>query len=398
MESAGSSGEQVVYLDYNATTPVDPAVLEMMLPWLSSEFGNPSSSYARGARAREAVEDARGRVASLLGARSGRVVFTGSGSEADLLAVRGSVLGILAAREGAGRFGGRRAVRPHVITQATEHPAVLAACDGLHRWHGVEVTVLAVDGDGLVDPEAVAEAITPATVLVSIMHANNETGTLQPIQEIAAVTRRRGVLLHTDAAQSAGKVSVDVEELGVDLLTVVGHKMYAPKGVAALYVRDGLVLEPLIGGGGQEQGLRAGTENVAFAVALGGAADLAAGALAGGESDRLTGLRDRLEQRLGARLPGRVQLNGHRDQRLPNTLNVSIDGCRALSLLARLEGVDASAGSACHAGADRPSPVLQAMGISTDRALAAIRLSLGRWTTEAEVDIAAAAIGDAAGR
>ncbi|MCA1783887.1 MAG: cysteine desulfurase [Intrasporangiaceae bacterium] len=400
VESARSSlGDQVVYLDYNATTAVDPAVLEVMLPWLSAEFGNPSSSYGRGTRAREAVEDTRARMAALVGARSGSVVFTGSGSEADLLAVRGSVLGILAAREDAAQLLGGHAVRrPHVITQATEHPAVLAACDELHRWHGAEVTVLPVDEHGLVDPAAVAEAITSATVLVSVMHANNETGTLQPIRDIAAVTRQRGVLLHTDAAQSAGKVSLDVEELGVDLLTVVGHKMYAPKGIAALYVRDGLVLHPVVAGGGQERGVRAGTENVAFAVGLGRAADLATEALAGGERNRLTRLRDRLEQRLGALLPGRVHLNGHRDQRLPNTVNVSIDRTRALSLLAALERVEASAGSACHAGQDRPSPVLQAMGISTERALAAVRLSIGRFTTEAEVEIAAEAIADAAGR
>lgn len=390
------AGPEVVYLDHNATTPVDPAVLEAMLPWLSDQFGNPSSTYARGVTARAALEEARGRVATLVGAGSGELVFTGSGSEADLLAVRGAVLGHILGQGTDGRPRGPEH-RPHVVTQATEHPAVLAACAELRRWHDVEVSVLPVDRHGQVTPAAVADAITPATVLVSLMHANNETGTLQPIREISAVTRERGVLLHTDAAQSAGKVALDVHELGVDLMTVVGHKMYAPKGVAALYVRDGVVLHPTIGGGGQERGLRAGTENVAFAVGLGRAADLAADALAHGESERLTGLRDLLEQRLEALLPGRVHLNGHREQRLPNTLNVSIEGTRALSLLPRLDAVAASAGSACHAGQDEPSPVLAAMGLSLDRALSAIRLSVGRSTTAAEVETAARTIAAAAG-
>ncbi|USQ81369.1 cysteine desulfurase [Ornithinimicrobium faecis] len=386
--AADRAGAGVVYLDHNATTPVDASVLDALLPWLSEGFGNPSSTYARGVAAREALEDARGRVAAFVGAASEEVVFTGSGSEADLLAVRGAVLGLHPAGP----------ARPHVVTQATEHPAVLAACDELQQWHGVDVTVLPVDQHGQVTAASVAEAITPATVLVSIMHANNETGTLQPIQDIAAVTRESGVLLHTDAAQSAGKMALDVAELGVDLMTIVGHKMYAPKGIAALYVRDGVALHPVIGGGGQERGLRAGTENVAFAVGMGRAADLAADALTRGESARLTRLRDLLEEHLSALLPGRVHLNGHRDQRLPNTLNVSIDGTRALSMLPHLDLVAASAGSACHAGQDRPSPVLEAMGLSPERALGAIRLSVGRWTTEADVVTSARAIADAAGR
>lgn len=399
MTAAGrAAGDDVVYLDHNATTPVDPSVLETMLPWFSGEFGNPSSTSARGVAAKEALEDARGRVATFVGATSGDVVFTGSGSEADALALRGAVLGLPRAGQGTREPLSTGEVRPHVVTQATEHPAVLAACEELQRWHGVDVTVLPVDRHGLVSPAAVAEAISPATVLVSIMHANNETGTLQPIRDIAAVTREQGVLLHTDAAQSAGKMPLDVEELGVDLMTVVGHKMYAPKGIAALYVRDGVTLHPLIGGGGQERGLRAGTENVAFAVGMGHAADLAADALRRGENGRLTRVRDLLEEQLRALLPGRVHLNGHRDQRLPNTVNVSIEGTRALSLLPRLEAVAASAGSACHAGQDRPSPVLKAMGLSPERALSAIRLSVGRWTSPPDVEAAARAIARAAGR
>ena len=386
------SDDRPIYLDHNATTPVDPRVFKAMAPYLTSEWGNPSSNHAYGLRARAALDDARVRVATLIGARPSEMVFTGSGSEADALAIRGAVLAARAA--GAARTAG--AARQHVITQATEHPAVLAACRELEALHGVVVTVLPVDGAGRVDPDAVAAAITPETVLVTIMHANNETGTIQPIREISAITRAHGVLLHTDAAQSVGKVTVDVHDLGVDLLTVVGHKMCAPKGVAALFVRDGVALHPLIGGGGQEHGLRAGTENVAYAVGLGRAADLAAHALADGETARLTALRDHLEERLHELLPGRVHLNGHRTERLPNTLNVRIDGAPALALLAGVASVAASAGSACHSGEDRPSPVLTAMGIPEREALTALRLSVGRWTTTAEVEQAAEDIARAA--
>ncbi|QGF25064.1 aminotransferase class V-fold PLP-dependent enzyme [Raineyella fluvialis] len=370
-----------IYLDYNATTPVDPEVVAAMVPSLEREFGNPSSTHAYGRPARAALEAARDRVAGLLHAGAGRIVFTGSGSEADALAIRGAVL--------ANRRPGRR---PHVITQATEHPAVLAACRDLEELHGAEIAVLPVGPDGLVDPLAVADAITDDTLLVTVMHANNETGTIQPIAEIAAAAHERGVLVHCDAAQSTGKIIVDVAELGVDLLTVVGHKMYAPKGISALYVRDGVALRPLVGGGGQEGGLRAGTENVPYAVGLGRAAEVAAAALEAGETRRLTALRDRLEAGLKARLPGWVHLNGHRTRRLPNTLNVRIDGMRALTLLDDVAVLAASAGSACHAGEDAPSPVLTAMGIPADEAMTAVRLSLGRWSTEAEVDAAAAAI------
>ena len=386
--------ERPIHLDHNATTPVDPRVLTAMTPYLTSEWGNPSSSHAYGVRARVALEDARTRVATLIGAGPSEITFTGSGSEADALAIRGAVLAALTSDP---RFAGTLTrTRPHVITQATEHPAVLAACRELADLHGVEVTVLPVDGAGRLSPDDVAAAITPATVLVTVMHANNETGTIQPIRDIAAVTRARGVLLHTDAAQSVGKVPVDVGELGADLATVVGHKMYAPKGIAALYVRDGVALRPLAGGGGQEHGLRAGTENVAHAVGLGRAADLAIASLAAGESARLADLRDRLEARLRDALPGRVHLNGHRTERLPNTLNVRIDGVRALTLLAAVPSVAASAGSACHAGRDRPSPVLTAMGLGEREALTALRLSVGRWTTAEEIDSAAEAIARAA--
>jgi cysteine desulfurase len=374
-----------LYLDYNGTTPVDPEVVDAMLPYLRSEFGNPSSSHHYGLAARAAVESARAQVAETIGGFGGRIVFTGSGSEADALAIRGGVL--------ANRRAGRRA---HVVTQATEHPAVLAACADLAELHDVDITILPVDRWGLVDPAAVAHAIADATVLVSVMHANNETGTIQPIAEIARAAHARGVLVHSDAAQTVGKVPVDVEALGVDLLTLVGHKLYAPKGVAALWMREGVALRPIVGGGGQEGALRAGTENVPHIVALGQAARLAAQGLAEGETDRLTTLRDQLQHDLDERLPGRVHLNGHPTLRLPNTLNIGIDATRALTLLEGLAGLAASAGSACHAGHDAPSPVLTAMGIDAADALGAIRVSLGRWTTSGDVEQAATLIAAAA--
>ncbi len=373
-----------IYLDYNATTPVDPRVVDAMLPWLGPGFGNPSSTHAYGRAARRAVGVSRRQVAELIGGADGRLVFTGSGSEADALAIRGSVLADPRPRR-------------HVITQATEHPAVLAACADLAEWHDVEVTVLPVDGDGLVDPAAVAAAITDATVLVTVMHANNETGVRQPIPRIAAVAHDRNVLVHCDAAQSVGKVDVDVRALGVDLLTVVGHKMYAPKGIGALWAADGVRLRPVVGGGGQEAGLRAGTENVPWIVGLGRAAELAGQALAAGESARLAGLRDRLGERLRELLPGRIAVVGAGSPRLPSTLSVAVEGTRAIELLDRLPGVAASAGSACHAGQDRPSPVLTAMGLPADAAMTVIRLSVGRWSTDDEIDRAAEQIAATAG-
>jgi cysteine desulfurase len=386
-----------VYLDYNATTPIDPRVADALRPALGEVFGNPSSGHAYGPPAHAALDRARAQVAALIGAGnptdpgSGRIVFTGSGSEADALAIRGSVLAAL--ETDPTRWNGRR---PQVITQTTEHPAVLAACHYLARWHDVEVTVLPVDGYGWLDPDALTAAVSDRTVLVTVMHANNETGTVQPISDLARIAQDHGVLFHTDAAQTAGKILLDVAALGVDLLTLVGHKMYAPKGIAALFVRDGIVLEPLVGGGGQEAGLRAGTENLPHILALGTAAELAAADLAAGEPDRLAALRDRLHHRLEAALPGRVELNGHPTQRLPHTLNISITGATAQVLLAAILQIAASTGSACHSGLTTPSPVLTAMGLPTDRALAALRLSLGRWTTPDQIDHAVERIARAA--
>jgi cysteine desulfurase len=383
MEHDGLTGNPI-YLDYNATTPVDPAVAREALPYLAIEFGNPSSGHHYGQAPRHAVAAARESVALLLDCAPEEIVFTGGGSEGDTLAIRGAALG-------PDSRGG------HVITQRTEHPAVLATCRSLARLHDFLVTYLPVDERGLVDPAALAEAITPRTTLVSIMHANNETGTIQPLRELADITHAHGALFHADAAQSVGKVPVSVQELGVDLLTVAGHKFYAPKGIGALYVRSGLRLEPTVYGGGQERGLRGGTENVAFVVALGAAARIAADDLPASEK-RLRYLRDLLHQRLAAQLPGRVELNGHPTCRLPNTLNISIDGMSGDRLLADTPGVAASTGSACHADSTDPSPVLAALGLTRPRALAAIRLSVGRWTTEADIDMAASLLTDSVTR
>jgi cysteine desulfurase len=372
----------LIYLDYNATTPVDPRVVEAMLPYLTTHFGNPSSAHGYGRVPHAALGTARARIAALINARADEVAFMGSGSEADATAIRGIVTA--ARRSGV--------TRPHVITQATEHPAVLSACAYAERHHGTEITVLDVDHDGLVDPADLVAALRPETVLVSVMHANNETGVIQPIAELARVAHDHGAVFHTDAAQSSGKIPVDVGLLGVDLLTVVGHKMYAPKGIAALYVRAGVDLEPLVGGGGQERGRRAGTENVAGAVAFGVAAELARGELAAGSPGRLQVLRDALHRELEARLPGRVELNGARSPRLPQTLNVSIRGIEGHVVLASCALVAASTGSACHSGDYEPSPVLSAMGLSRERGLSAVRLTLGRWTTQSDVTTSAAAL------
>jgi cysteine desulfurase len=370
----------MIYLDHNATTPVDPRVAEVFLPYVTEHFGNPSSNHPYGRAAHAAVGTARAVVADLLDAMPEEIVFTGSGSEANTLAIRGAALS----------HPGN-----HVITQATEHPAVLATCDALARLHGFRVTRLPVDRDGLVDPADLDAALTPDTVLVTIMHANNETGTIQPIRELATLAHAHGALFHTDASQTIGKVPVSVRELGVDLLTVTGHKMYAPKGIGALYVHNGLPLEPAIYGGGQERGLRAGTENVANIAALGHAAHLAATTLAD-EPDRIRRLRDLLHQQLDQLLSGRIHLNGHPTNRLPNTLNISIDGTTGHDLLDATPGLAASTGSACHEADAHPSPVLAAMGLPPHRAQAAIRLSLGRWTTADDVSRAATLLTEAA--
>ena len=362
-----------IYLDYNATTPVDPAVVDAVLPFLRDHFGNPSSGHAYGAAARDAVARARRQVAELIGAEPDEIVFTGGGSEASNLAIKG------------GAFPDPAAA--HVVTTAVEHPATAQPADFLRRL-GAAVTVLAVDRFGMIDPDDVARAVTPRTRPVTVMHSNNETGTLLPVAEIGRALRGRGVLVHTDCAQSLGKVPVDVRELGVDLLTIAGHKLYAPKGVGALYVRRGVALEPVIHGAGHESGRRAGTENVPYIVGLGAAAELARQSLPR-EADRLRELRDRLHGKLQAALGDRLVLNGHPERRLPNTLNVSFVGHVGAELLARAPGVAASTGSACHEGHVKLSPVLAAMGVDPEVGKGAVRLTVGRYTTTDEVDRAA---------
>jgi cysteine desulfurase len=369
-----------IYLDYNATTPIAPEVAEAMRPYLegglAGGFGNPSSAHAYGQRSHAAVDEARAHIAQILGCEAGEIVFTGCGSEADNLAL----VGVAEAHRERGN---------HLITSQIEHPAVLNTCRYLER-RGFRVTYLPVDRDGRVDPADVARALTPATLLVSIMHANNETGVLQPIAEIARLAHPAGALVHTDAAQSVGKIPTRVDDLGVDLLTVAGHKLYAPKGVGALYVRRGVRLEPLLHGAGHESGRRAGTENVPYIVGLGAAGALAEGLLPT-EAPRLRALRDRLLERLSAVVSG-LASNGHLTERLPNTLNVSFPGIDGEELLAATPTIAASTGSACHAGRTDPSPVLLAMSIPPARALGAIRLSLGKYTTADEVDRAANAL------
>lgn len=366
-----------IYLDYNATTPIDPVVFAVMEPYLRCHFGNPSSDHAYGQRTHEAIIRAREQVGTLISAEPETIVFTGSGSEANNLALKGVAL--------AYRTRGN-----HIITSAIEHPAVTAPLRFLER-QGYAITVLPVDSNGLVDPAHVAAVITDQTILVSIMHANNEVGTIQPIRAIAEIAHARGVLLHTDAAQSIGKLPVAVDDLGVDLVTVVGHKFGAPKGIGALYVRPGVLLEPLIHGAGHEEGRRAGTENVPYIVGLGAAAEQAHARIPTYQ-DHVQPLRDRLQELLQGSLPTAV-VNGHPVARLPNTLNVSFPGVNAATLLAAIRDVVAcSTGSACHAGHAAPSAVLLAMGRDAALAAAALRLSLSWQTTVAEIERAAACI------
>jgi len=357
-----------IYLDFNASTPIAPEVAKAMRPFISGGFGNPSSQHWAGVAAKAGIAEARAKVAALLGCAPDEIVFTSGGSEANNHALKGA-------------FFALRSRGNHIITTAIEHPATLKPCRFLETL-GAEVTYLAVDRMGRVAPEAVRNAVTSRTILVSVMHANNEVGTIQPIREIAAITRKHGILFHTDAAQSVGKIPVRVEELGVDLLSVAGHKLYAPKGVGALYIRKGVRLEPLVHGAEHEGGRRAGTENVILDVALGAACELAASWIA---NPRIKDLRDRFWEMLQEAFGQRVVLNGHPTERLPNTLNVSFIGSSGSDLLARMKNVAASTGSACHAGQTTISPVLAAMGVSPEAGKGAIRFSLGRTTTLSEI-------------
>jgi len=367
-----------IYLDYNATTPLLPEALEAMLPYLKGSFGNPSSYHQPGREAKAAVARARTVVAGLLGAKPGEIIFTAGGTEADNLAIKGVA--------GALKDKGR-----HIITSAIEHHAVLKTCAALEK-EGFSVTYLPVDSNGLVNPADVCRHIRPDTILISVMHANNESGVLQPIYEIGAAARKGGVLFHTDAVQSFGKVAVSLSSLPVDLLSVSSHKIYGPKGAGALFVRNGTPIIPLVAGGHHEQGLRAGTENVAAIV---GFAEAASQTIAGLEHEgkRLSELRDYFEEKVQKAIPG-VTINSTGTQRVPNTSSISFTSVESESILLHLDlrGIYASAGSACTTGSPEPSHVLQAMGIPQHDAQGTLRFSLGKMTTKEDLDTTVGAL------
>ena len=369
-----------VYLDYNATTPLDPEVIGAMRSFIEADFGNPSSTHFYGIVPRRALERAREQTAALLNCSPSEIVFTGCATESNNHAVKGAASAM-------------RDKGNHIITTSIEHPAVLEVCAWLEK-SGFDVTYLPVDGDGLVDVRSVERAVTDRTVLITVMHANNEVGTIQPIEEIAAMARSRGILIHTDAAQSPGKVPVDVRTLGVDLLTVAGHKLYAPKGVGALYIREGVRIDPFMNGAGQERGQRAGTENVIGIVGLGMACEVAARDLRTA-GEHLRKMRDLLHEGIVREIPD-ARLNGHPLKRLPNTLSLSFRGLDAGRILEEI-GLDvaASAGAACHSEGVEISHVLAAMAVPEEWASGTLRLSTGRMTAEEEIRRAVRAITDA---
>jgi cysteine desulfurase len=359
-----------IYLDYNASTPIAPSVLEAMMPYLTQKFGNPSSSHSFGVECRAAIEQARERMANILGCEATEIIFTSGATESNNMVIKG-----IAKAAGKGK---------HFITSQVEHPAVLEPCRHLEKF-GYAVTYLPVDRYGLVDPAELARAIRPETALVTIMHSNNEVGTIQPIAELARIAASRGVLFHTDAAQSVGKVRCRVDELGVDFLTVAGHKFYAPKGVGALYIKQGRTLPPLLHGAGHERGLRPGTENLASIVGLGAACEVAMPLLET-EGERQAKLGKRLFD--GLKAAGlRVHLNGHPEKKLPNTWNISFEGFTAADVMDALgKDIAVSPGAACHGDQVTPSHVLTAMGVEPSLAGGAIRFSLGRETGEGDID------------
>ncbi len=369
MASVTKENSGQIYLDYNASTPVDPQVAAVMRNALQDTYGNPSSTHWAGAPAHAIVETARQQVADLLGCSANEIVFTSGGSESNNLALKGV-------------YFRRQISGAHIITTQIEHPAIVEPCRFLERL-GARITWLPVDITGRVNTGHLRTAISRDTILISIMHANNEVGTIQPIQELAQIAREHDIPFHTDAAQSVGKVRTNVEDLGVDLLTIAGHKLYAPKGIGALYVRNGLELEPLIHGASHERGRRAGTESALLTAALGKACELASDLSA---EASLKALRDRFWAGLQQNLGDRVVLNGHPDNRLPNTLNISFVGQIGAEILEKLPEIAASTGSACHTGRVELSPVLEAMGVSEETGAGAIRFSLGRMTTAKEID------------
>jgi cysteine desulfurase len=368
-----------IYLDNNGTTPVAPRVLDAMLPYLQGEFGNPSSATDLGHRAKDAVENARSQVAALIGAQADEILFVSGGTEANNFAIRGA-----AAKDRA---------RTAIVTTTIEHPATEECCASLSR-SGHDVARVAPSRLGIVQAEAIAAAVSTKTAIVTVIHAQNEIGTLQPIADVATLTKIHGPLVHTDAAQSIGKIHINVEALGVDLLSIAGHKLYAPKGIGALYIRRGVSLAPLLFGAGQEHGRRPGTENVPYIVGLGEACRLASDALKQGAESRMRSLCQLLLSKLQATVPDLV-LVGDEHQRLPNTLNILFPGVSGRQLLATCPGVMASNGSACHAGGEEPSAILLALGIPRAAALGAVRLSVGRTTTMDDVESAARQLGEA---
>ncbi|MBO6784390.1 MAG: aminotransferase class V-fold PLP-dependent enzyme [Alphaproteobacteria bacterium] len=373
-----SAAPTAIYLDHQATTPVDPRVLDAMLPWFSETFGNAhSEQHVWGRQAAEASEAAREQVAALIGADAREIVFTSGATESNNLAIKGAM-----------RFALRHGRGKHIVTVATEHKCVLEACAAMME-EGAEITILPVDSDGFVAPDAIAGAIREDTVLVSVMAVNNEIGVIQPLSDIGAICRAHGVLLHTDAAQAAGKIPLDVNAMSIDLLSVSGHKMYAPKGIGALYVRRRprarLLAE--ISGGGQERGMRSGTLPVPLVVALGEAAEIAAGEM-DREGERLARLRTRMLDRLSAEVES-VTVNGSLDTRVPGNLNVGFAGVDAETLMGNLPELAISTGSACTSAEVEPSYVLRALGLDDVTAGSAVRIGFGRFTTEAEVDAAA---------
>lgn len=361
-----------IYLDYAATTPTHPDVVKAMLPYFTEAFGNPSSIYSYGQEAKGAIEEARVKVASLISARGEEIVFTSGGTEADNFAIKG----VAFANERKGN---------HIITSPIEHHAVTETCSFLKR-RGFRITYLPVDGYGMVDPDDVRKAITDKTILISVMRANNEMGTIEPIAEIARIAKEAGVYFHTDAVQAVGHIPVDVNELGVDLLSMSAHKLYGPKGVGALYIRKGTKLTPFMHGGEQERRRRASTENVPGTVGFGKAAELARQEMSK-EAERLTSLRDRLVKGLLERID-HTHLNGHPIIRLPNNVNVSVDFVEGESMLLTLdlEGICASTGSACSSSSLEPSHMLLAIGLSHEQAHGSLRFSLGKWTTEEDIE------------
>lgn len=361
-----------IYLDYAATTPAHPDVLKAMLPYFGEIYGNPSSIHGCGQGAKAAVVKARASVARLIGASEEEICFTGGGTEADNFALSGAAF----AHEKKGR---------HIITTAIEHHAVLETCKSLEK-KGFKVTYLPVDRYGMVAPGDIKKAITPGTILVSVMHANNEVGTVQPLEEISKIARENGILLHTDAVQTAGRIPLDVNTLGVDLLAMSAHKLYGPKGVGALYIRKGTRLSPFIHGGGQETGRRAGTENVPGIVGFGKAAEIALLEM-DEEAARLTALRDEFIAALQKRIEG-IRLNGHPVKRLPNNVSISVDFVEGESMLLNLDaqGICASTGSACSSGNLEASHVLLASGCTPEQAHGSLRFTLGKWTTRAELE------------